>query len=239
MRKYILEIFLLVLIIIVGNSTRSFSYATVPQPGENSDEYAYAWAGLTLLTKGVPEAWTQFPEVYKNARKEKINVDHLFEKYPDFPEFTLVSPWFDNPPATGLITGGFAYLKGFRTLESISVITIRRPMLKVAILTTVLLYFFATLIFNKKVGLLAAMLYSIVPSVVISSRLALAENFMAPLFLASAIFAFLYLKKKNKKYWIAACIIGSFSVLFKLSGAAAPLALFLIALKYGGKKNLT
>ena len=238
MRKYIIEILLLILIIIAGNSARSFSYATVPQPGENSDEYAYAWAGLTLLTKGMPEAWTQFPEVYKNARKEKINVDHVFEKYPDFPEFTVVSPWFDNPPATGLITGGFAYLKGFRTLEDISVITIRRPMLKIAILTTVLLYIFGSLVFNKKIGLLAALLYSIIPSVVMSSRLALAENFMAPLFLTSAIFAFLYLKNKNEKYWLAACVFASFSILFKISAVAAPLALFLTALKYGGKEKL-
>ncbi len=141
MFKRVVEIVLLLIIIIIGNNARSASYASVPQPGENSDEYAYAWAGLTLLTKGKPEAWSQFPDAYKNVRKEKINVDHIFEKYADFPEFTIVSPWFDNPPATGLITGGYAYLKGFRSMDEISVITIRRPMLKIAILTTVLYIF--------------------------------------------------------------------------------------------------
>ena len=233
MAKKIVEILLLILIILIGNNARSASYATVPQPGENSDEYAYAWAGLTLLTQGKPEAWTHFPDAYKNAKKEKVNVDHIFEKNPDFPEFTIVSPWFDNPPATGLITGGYAYLKGFRSLEEVSVITIRRPMLGIAILTTALLYVFASLVFNKKTGMLAAFLYSIIPSIVISSRLALAENFMAPLFLLTAIFALLYLKSRDNKYWILACLIGSFSILFKISAVAIPLALFLIALKYG------
>jgi len=237
MLKRIIVVLLLVLIIIIGNKARSFSYASVPQPGENSDEYAYAWAGLTLLTKGKPEAWSQFPNAYENVRKEKVNVDHIYETNKDQGDFVLVSPWFDNPPMLGLITGGYAYLKGFRTIDSVSVITIRRPMLKIAILTTILIYVFASLLFNVNIGLLAAFLYSVIPSVVMSTRLALAENAIAPMFLFSAIFTYLFLKNRNRKYWIIACIFGSISIWFKISAISISLSLFFIALIFGGKEK--
>jgi len=36
-------------------------------------------------------------------------------------------PWFDHPPLMGLLTGGWAYLKGARIFEDTTTSIIRKP----------------------------------------------------------------------------------------------------------------
>lgn len=134
-----------------------------------------------------------------------------------------------------MITGGYAYLKGVRNFQDSSVGILRRPFLKISWITTILIFVLATQLFGKIEGILSALLYSIIPTTIISSRLALMENGYIPLFLGSMIFAHLFLEKRLKKLWIIACILGFLGLLIKLWAGSIVLSLIFIALFFGKK----
>lgn len=229
----IVKILILLAVLFLGNKLRSYSYASVPHPGEVTDEYAWGWLGLSLIINKYPESWSL--NSYKDTVYKKINVDSIYDKNPETRPFAIVKPSFDNPPIFGLITGGYAYLKGVRNFEEASVAILRRPMLKIALVSTVLIFILASRLYGYEAGFLSAILYSIIPTMVISSRLALIENGYIPLFLASLILADIYFKKKKRLFWILAVFLSSLAILFKLSAISITLTLFILALFYGKK----
>lgn len=235
-RAKILVLILFLGILFLGNRLREFSYASVPNPGEVADEYSFGWLGLSLLKEGYPVAWSGLP-AYQDHDFQKINVDGIFDVQPDRPAFSIDKPWFDHPPLFGLITGGYAYLKGAREYVDASVILLRRPLLKISLITTVLIFLLASRWFNSTTALLASLLYSVIPTTVISSRLALAENGYVPLFLGSLYLADIYISKKKNVYWIMAVLAASGALLFKLSAVAILITLFFIALVFGKRKK--
>jgi len=110
-------------------------------------------------------------------------------------------------------------------------------MLKIALVTTVLIFLVGTKLYNKWVGLLAALFYSVVPTTVVSSRLVLAENGYIPLFLAAILLMDYYIKKKKKIFLILASVLAAIAILFKLSGISVLLTLLLIVLAFGPPKE--
>lgn len=236
-RAKIATILALILVLILGNKLREFSYASVPNPGEVRDEYSFGWLGISILKYRYPIAWSGIAG-YKEHDLQKINVDNIFDKNPEAPLFPIDKPWFDHPPLFGLVTGGYAYLKGADQFVDASVILLRRPMLKIALLTTIMIFILATRLYGRSVGLLSALLYSTIPTTVISSRLALAENGYVPLFLAAIVLAHYYLSNKEIRYWYMAVVFAAIALLFKLSAVAIAISLFFVVLAYGkGKKK--
>ena len=235
MKKFII-IILLLGVIFFGNKFRENNYATVPFPGDTADEYSFGWLGISLIRDRYPISWSGISG-YKSHDYQKINVDKIFDIDFSRGPFPINKPWFDHPPLMGLVVGGYAYLKGVREFVDASVIILRRPMLKIVILVTILIFILGTQLFGKWVGLLASFLYTIIPTIVISSRLALAENGLIPIFLTSLILAHEYFKKKKRNFWVLATVVGSSAVLFKLSGVSVPLSLFLLALFFGEKEK--
>jgi len=239
-KKEIFVILALGLILFLGDKLRSYNYATVPHPAETADEYNFAWAGLSLIKQGVPIGWTGIETGYKNIWYEKINVDGIFTEGPGKPiykAFRLTEPWFDKPPGFALLVGTYSYLKGAREFVQTDVGIIRRLMLKIALVTTVLIFLVGTKLYNKWVGLLAALFYSVVPTTVVSSRLVLAENGYIPLFLAAILLMDYYIKKKKKIFLILASVLAAIAILFKLSGISVLLTLLLIVLAFGPPKE--
>ena len=157
-RRNILVILLLLAIVLLGNKLRSHSYSTVPHPGEVADEYCYGWLGMSLIKDGEPISWSSL-DVYKNRELVKINVDGIYDADPSKPPFPIVKPYFDHPPLFGFISGGYAYLKGARDFVDASVILLRRPMLKMGIVTTLLIFWLGTRLYGKDIGLLSALFY--------------------------------------------------------------------------------
>ena len=231
-----LSILCLGLILWQANKLREYNYAQVPLPGETRDEYSFGWLGLSLIQQKYPIAWSGIG-AYENTSMEHINVDHIFDVNPNQPDFPIDKPWFDHPPLFGLVVGGYAHLKGVNSFEDASVIILRRPMLKIALLNIALVFWLASALFNKKTGLVAALLMACIPLIAISSRLALAENGYLPFFLGSVISVDYYLKTKKTKYWLFSLLVGLLAMLMKLSGGAVFIFLFLIAALYGGKKR--
>lgn len=232
----ILVFILLSLCIFFGNKFRILNYSTVPFPGETADEYSFGWLGISLIKDKYPVAWSGLP-IYKDHDYQKINVDQIYDRNPGLEPFSIDKPWFDHPPLMGLLVGGYAYLKGARDFVDASVIILRRPMLKIAILNTLLIFILASRLFDRWVGLLGSFFYSIIPTEIISSRLAVAENGYIPLFLLTLIFANEFFKRKNIKYWNWAVIFASLAILFKLSAVSIAITLFVLAFSFGKKQK--
>jgi len=228
---------ILFLILIVGNTLRTENYATVPHPGETADEYDYAWVGLSLLRDGIPVGWTTVENVYDEVWYDRINVDQLFDKNKELLSFRMAKPWLDQPPGFSLVLGAYTSFKGIDKFHEASTAIIRRPMLKIAVLTTILIFVLATLLYGKWVGLLSAFFYSIFPTTVVSSRLAMVENGYIPLFLSALIFTHLYISKKKDIYWKLAAAFSAAAILFKLSGISVLLSVLLILMYFLPKKK--
>lgn len=229
--KYIILIFLLIPILILGNKLREYSYATVPAPGESLDEYSFGWLGLSLIQNRYPIAWSGI-DAYEDHDFQKINVDGRYTLDPNKDPLAIDKPWFDHPPLFGLLSGGYAYVKGVRNFEDASVIILRRPALKIALVSIFLVYVLAYALFGSNVAILSSIIYATTPVVVMIGRMNLAENGYVPLFLFAVIFSYRFLKTKDTKYWYVANICSASAILFKLSALAIPLYLVLFTLKF-------
>ncbi len=228
---------LLAAILFIGNRLRENNYATVPHPGETTDEYAFAWAGLSIIERGIPEAWTGVKDAYSKYTPQKIDVDSIFTNDSTRPAFQIVSPWFDKPPGFALLIGGYTYNKGIRNFVQAGAGILRRPMLKIAILTTILIFLLGARLFNRWVGLLSAFFYSIIPTTVISSRLAMSENGYIPLYLGAILLIDLFLKKKRSVYFVLAAVLAAIGLTFKMSAIAILLNLLVLILFFVPKEK--
>lgn len=226
--RYLILALLVFITLFVGYKLRLNHYADVPFAGESRDEFSFAWLGLSLLQTGRPVA-TSGIEGYTHVWKY-INVSNIFQSFANPNPFPIDTPWFDHPPLFGLVPGGYAYIKGVRQFADAQIGIIRRPMLWLGVINIFLIFILTSLVINKKVGLMAALIYATDPLVVISSRMVQAENLIVSFFLVSLIFYFLFYKvKKNYLFWLTISLAGA-ATLVKLSGISIALALVIITL---------
>lgn len=206
---------------------RWFGYETIPIP--ITDEFDYAWQGLSLRSNGLPVAWTILTDVYKNPKLnpangnirgfepyingEKIDINK-FKKDPrpitavvqiDYMKgleyMTFVAPFFDHPPLGGLIYS-LGENKNVSQLDQVKPDDFRKPALVMAIVTASLLFIFLFLITsNAWVAVLGVIIYSTVPTYLLATRTAFSENVIPPFVLAYLILLFLSLRVRNETPW--------------------------------------
>ena len=172
---------LLVLILILGAYLRNYNLSVWPREGATFDEFAWVFQGLSLWQKGVSTSWSPHGEY--TYRVEYYN--------PQGAHFTLVTPYLEHPPLFGLIAGGFARVQGVTSFDEVTIPKIRPLALILGIFSIVTIYLLASEVFGSSIGLISALLYSVVPTVVAGSRIVQNENFFIPFFLLSLYFAYL------------------------------------------------
>lgn len=220
--KQFIFVFLVIFIVLIGLKLRLKDYANVPFPGESLDEYSSSWVGLSLIEFGKPVG-TSVLGGYKDPLFRYVNVDRIFSSVASTGPLLIQKPWFDHPPMLGLITGGFAYLKGVRNFEDTVAVIIRKPIVYLSSLTILLLIYFAYLVSGPVIALLSGIIYSTSPLIVISSRMVQAENGYLPFLLLSLICLLLY-ERKNKEYFIwMAGLFSALCITFKIPGVVASL----------------
>jgi 4-amino-4-deoxy-L-arabinose transferase-like glycosyltransferase len=210
-------LFALAIISFLGYRLRIANYSQIPLPGESQDEYSFSWVGLSLIRAGYPIGISGI-EGYPNYDYRYINVDRIFQNTAAGNPQMINSPWFDHPPVLGLITGGFAYLKGARVFEDTGVFLIRKPMIMIGSLAVVLIFLVALRLYGSFLtALITALIYSTSPLIVVSSRMVQAENAIVIPLMLSLWFIFSY-RKTGKELWLWLAAISSGSAtLFKLS----------------------
>lgn len=207
------QMLLVILIVVASVFLRFHNYAVYPQRGATSDEYTYAFLGVSLLTKGVPISWSSFL-----SYKEKIDliIDRIY--------FPIVKPYFDHPPLNGLVIGSWALLFGENSFEKITLSTIRLASIILATISAFLLFLISNTLYGYKVGIWALTLYSTVTIFIMNARVVVAENLLTPLMLGAIYVTIKFLEKKNVKYLVIVGILCGLAILTKIVGIVVFLA---------------
>jgi len=219
MKKKFLIGLCLVLIVVLGYILRRNNYASVPLPGQSTDEYSNAWVGLSLIRLGVPVGISGLVGI--RDYPTYINPDRILSSTVPGGALPISYPWFDHPPMMGIFSGTFAYLRGVRNFEDVAIVSIRKPMLVLGTISVALVFTLASLWFSPSVGLVAGLLYATSPLVVVGSRMVQAENALVPVWLTSLILLALAQKKNRPDLIRLAAFFAGLAVLFKLSGVVA------------------
>lgn len=221
----------LLLIMGLGYYLRNDNYAAIPYPGESLDEYSFSWVGLSLIETGVPIGTSGIPG-YKDYDFRYISVDQIYKETAKGEPIPINTPWFDHPPALGLVTGGYAYMKGARVFEETLISFIRKPMIVLGAVSVLLLFLFLLKVFSYKEAIIGSLIYAVSPLAIIGSRTVQAENLLIPVFLASLITTYFYIEyKKPWLFWVAAIMAGT-ALLVKLSGISVVLSNLFILLYF-------
>jgi 4-amino-4-deoxy-L-arabinose transferase-like glycosyltransferase len=221
MEKYLfkLKFFILFIILILGFYLRSNNLYTWPRLGATFDEYAWTWLGITIIQNHVPQSWSPHPQ-YKNARDITYQKTH----------FRLVKPFLEHPPVFGLVAGSYALLSGVKDIYSVDLYHIRGLALFLGVLSIFILYIFAAEVYGYQIGLLSALIYATVPTIVVGSRIVQNENFFIPFFLLSLFLIHKFLKTKKAWFRNLAAAICGILILAKIPWIAAAFAICLILL---------
>lgn len=226
-RSFRVTVFLIVLI-----STfilRAHNFDRIPAMG-HLEEQMFAWAGIHLIERGIPRAWTSldFPEkayVYKGAVSYKggdpvVHVD-------------LVEPWLEQPPLFSLLVGSFAHWYKADRNGVIPTSFIRTPVVLISILTSIMVFVIARLISGFWSGILAMLIYGVTPVLVLGSRLAVPENVIAFIYLVVIYLLIKFHISQKFKFLIAIPILVGIAGLCKATGFFIIfLALYMVLLNH-------
>lgn len=158
------------------------------------DEYAYLFAGTSLIETSAPISVSSFTDGYQT------NTADL--PIADIPEllnlnirgtYVLVEPWFDHPPLLPIITGAWVKLFGYSFPSHIPSLIYRLPMIALSAATLYLIFLISKHFFKFWGGLFSLVLFGFSPSLIIIQRMVVGENLFIPLLLTT-----LYLSLKNK-----------------------------------------
>lgn len=213
-------------IMVLGFFLRLNNLYTWPRSGATFDEYAWTWQGVSIIKSGIPTSWSYHPQ-YK-VRKEI--------RYQTVP-FIMVTPYLEHPPLFGLVAGGYALVNGVHGMYDVNLYKIRGLALLLGMVSVFIVFLLGRKMYGTGIGLLASLLYSTIPTIVIGSRIVQNENFMIPVWLASLYFAVCYLG--NKKVWMRniAVVLSGLLILAKIPWIAAPFSLCIIFLYHKKYKD--
>lgn len=217
--KKILTIIFVVLILFLGFYLRHYNYLIYPRHGATFDEYAWTWLGMNLIQEKVPMSWSPHP-LYKDIKEIKYQGAG----------FLLVKPYLEHPPLFGLVAGSFAIVRGADDMYDVTLHKIRPLALLLGTFSIFMLFLLVHDLYGRKTAFIASLLYAVVPTVVIGSRLVQNENFFIPMWLASLFLVSKYIK--TKKTWMrnVAALICGLLILAKIPWAGATLSVLLIFL---------
>ncbi|MEM2174255.1 MAG: glycosyltransferase family 39 protein [Candidatus Micrarchaeia archaeon] len=141
----------------------------------------------------------------------------------------LVGPWLDHPWLFAVITG-LAVILG----NECSFSTIRLPAILMSSFCAGLIYLIGRKLYNQRIGILASLFFSFVPSIVIFNRQALAENGIIFFTLISFYLILKYFDNYRKKWLYFAAISSGLASLCKVSGIVS--ILFIISILFYKKR---
>jgi len=213
-QKIIFVILVGVAIAFLGYILRLQQFSSFPPVGDTEDEVKYAFNGLSLIQKKVPESWSWYDDY---GQFETLHIRNS--------NYRLVKPYFDDPPLFALLSGAYALSKGMTTYEKVEAGALRWPMLKLGALNVFLLFLLVYFLNGFWTASIAGLLYATVPTFVLSARLPLAENFLVTLALSSLLLFLWYLKRNSKLILILISLIAGSAILVKQTGIFIPVAI--------------
>jgi len=209
-------------IVILAGLLRLDDYALVPFHHETADEYQHAWEGWHLLHQGQPASWTTFPDRYPAGQVE------TFRWFGD--PYALVRPYFDHPPLFSIPIGLAASLAGAESfldcsLQAMRLVPIALSLAGILLLRRLALAYGAT----ERGALLAALVYAVLPVIVVSHRLVKAESLLSLLFMAAVLLAERHARSESRNAVLLGIVCG-LSIWTKATGVAVVLTAVVLLL---------
>lgn len=198
---------IIISVLLLSLALRLHNAAVYPQRGATSDEYAFAFQGISLLTKGVPIAWSAIP-LYKEVKH--LAVDGLY--------FPIVQPYLDHPPLFGLLVGAWAMAAGESAFEHITLVTIRMIPVALSFVSAVFVYLLARNIYGEQVGRWSLAVYATATLFIVNSRVAVAESLLTPLWLAGLWLVSRNPRKTTRSLLFVVGILSAAAILTKILG---------------------
>lgn len=202
----LLKIGIIIVVLLLALYIRVHNYTVYPQRGATSDEYTYAFLGMSLLTKGVPISWSYFP--YDNRRE--ITIDKIL--------FPIVQPYFDHPPLNGIATGGWVLLFGENTFQKIQLSTVRIFPIILSLFSSILIFLIGKKLYGYKTGLWGLLIFSSATMFVMNTRVAVAENLLTLLMLCAIYLYVVFEKKLTAKKAVVLGVVCGLAFLTKILG---------------------
>ncbi len=217
----------LIIILLVGLFLKFYNYTVYPQRGATSDEYTYAFLGLSLIRTGIPVSWSFFP--YPD--RTDVTIGGIL--------FPLVRPYFDHPPLTGILVGAWSLLWGQNTFDAVSLATIRIVPIAFSTISSVFVFLVTRELFDFPTAWWALAIYLTAPIFVISSRVVVAENLLTTVILATIYLYTVFRRKKTTLYAVALGALAGVGFLMKESGIVLGLYILFMLIKDKVKPKLT
>lgn len=222
-----IKILLVVVILLLSFVLRLHNFEKYPQRGATSDEYTYAFLGISLWQTRVPISWSFFPD-YKH--RQDITIRGIF--------FPIVYPYFDHSPLYGLVSGGWLLLHGQNTFEKADLSTIRLVPIFLSGISSVLVFLLALHLFDYQTGIWALLIQVTTTVFVINERVGLAESLLTTLFLMSLLIFLKFKKNITFKKVVILGVLSGLSFWTKELGIIVFLTLLYLFVNEGIKKKL-
>lgn len=216
-------------IVVLGVGLRLVDYDVMPDLRENGDELFATWNGWQLLATGETVGWSLWPGFYRGA----VDVEPV-RYFRDEP-WHLVRPYFEHPPLLHALVGAAAHLGGADHFLHAKLKHTRLVPIALAGATLALLLLVGRRLQPTGPGPhLAALLWAVLPNVVLQTRVIKEEALLTPMML---LVAWLFLRwredeSRRRALWVAAGIAG-LSALAKVSGVVLVPALVALVLGRG------
>ena len=189
------EVFFVTLVVGAALVLRLHDMELAPPPKDNWDELAFAWSGLTLITRHVPYSWS-FLKAYHPT--------YLGLNGTTYP---LVHPYLDHPPLFSLLVGGEAWLLGARDLRDVTATMIRPVAVVLSTLSTYLAYVLGRRVLPRGAALAGAALLATAPVAVLFGRQVESENLLAPLLLLALILSHRLLSGEGSRWALLGLVL--------------------------------
>jgi hypothetical protein len=172
----------LTMILALAALLRFHDYALAPFHDGTAEEYQHAWQGWHLLHGGAPVSWSSFAGIYPRTQVQDLR---WFGN-----GYALVRPYFDHPPLLSILVGLAGTLSGATHFLECALPEMRLVPIVLSLSGVLLLYRLA-LVYGlaERSALLAALVYAVLPIVVLSHRVATAGNLLAPLLMGAVLLA--------------------------------------------------
>lgn len=258
-RKRLFLFFILLIIFFLAFKYRFRSYQFFPPVGATYDEQVIAWVGSSLINNGVPAAWSFIPDYKKYNGVSKgwaITINNKspnLQNFNNFPkplfqntnltldglssDFTLVQPYIEQPPLGGLLSSFFSGSYKKTSFDQVTLSDIRFPVVILSSLSVFLVFLIGYLSYGVSIGLLSSLIFALVPTFVVSQRLATSENYMTFFYLIGIILLEFWVKSDKKIFLILSSILVTVCYLIKPFGISLAGIIFLSLLVFKKDKK--
>jgi 4-amino-4-deoxy-L-arabinose transferase-like glycosyltransferase len=204
----------LVGLVVLGLGVRLFDYDVMPDFRENGDELFATWNGWSLIESGETRGWSLWANIYAgrvhHSRLEYFGMD-----------WNIIEPYFEHPPLVHVLVGIAAHLGGAEHFAHSKLAHTRLVPILLMIPTLLLMFGIGRRVDPRGAGpWLACLLYAVIPTIVLQTRVIKEEALLGPLGLGAIYAVLVWRDSRSTRALVAAGLLAGLATWAKVTGFA-------------------